>query len=88
MPVVWIPSLMQDLTGGVEKVNVAGETLRQVILHLDETYPGVMERLCNEGRLKPTIAVVIDGRVTRKGFLEQVRDESEIHFIPAISGGV
>ena len=87
MPIVWIPSLMRDLTGGAEKVSIVGETLRQVIRHLEETYPGVMERLCDEGRLKPTIAVVIDGRVARKGLLEQVRDDSEIHFVPAISGG-
>jgi molybdopterin converting factor small subunit len=78
---------MRDLTSGTEKVSVAGETLRQVIRHLEETYPGVTERLCDEGRLKPTIAVVIDGRVARKGLLEQVGNDSEIHFVPAISGG-
>ena len=87
MPVVWIPSLMRDLTGGVEKVSVAGATLRQVIRNLNEAYPGVMERLCDEGRLKPGLAAVVDSRVLGRGLSEQVRDESEIHFLPAISGG-
>ena len=35
MPDVWIPPLMQRLTGGQKQVHVAGRTVRQVIDNLD-----------------------------------------------------
>ena len=49
MPVVWIPALLRDLTGGEETVTVPGETVQQVIEKLDERYPGIKERLCEGG---------------------------------------
>jgi len=34
------------------------------------------------------IAVVVDGEVSQLGLLERVREDSEIHFLPAIGGGL
>jgi hypothetical protein len=31
MPSIWIPTLMRDLTGGEEVIQVPGQTVRQVI---------------------------------------------------------
>lgn len=89
MPTVWIPSLMRNLTAGVERVQVEGETMRQIVGRLDDLYPGFKARVCDEDgvRIRPNIAVMIDGRNTRMGLLEKVNDNSEIHFLPAISGG-
>ena len=88
MPVVWVPSLLQGLTGGADKVTVSGTTLRQVINSLDTLYPGLKERLLDEeGHIQPTIAVAIDGETSHMGLIEPVREESEIHFIAAIGGG-
>ena len=89
MATVWIPSLMRKLTGGTEQVQVAGRTMRQVIANLDALYPGIKARVCDEdaGRIRPDIAVMIDGRTARRGLLEPVDEHSEIHFLPAISGG-
>lgn len=88
MPTVWIPSLMRDLSGGADKVQVAGTTMRQVIAHLEEVYPGIKERLCDEDRVRPNISVVVDRAVIGRSLLEPVAEQSEIHFVPAISGGV
>ena len=33
------------------------------------------------------IAVVVDGEVSQLGLLERVKENSEIHFLPAIGGG-
>jgi molybdopterin synthase sulfur carrier subunit len=88
MPVVWIPALLRDLTGRQDKVAVPGATVREVIERLDERYPGVMTRLCEEGRLRPNLAVVIDGVVSQKRLRQQVTEENEIHFLSIISGGV
>jgi hypothetical protein len=38
MAVVWIPSLMRDLTGGQEQVSAPGKTVGRVIAALDEAY--------------------------------------------------
>ncbi len=88
MPHVAIPSLMRKLTAGEEQVTVPGTTVREVIDNLEHRYPGVKARLCEEGRIKPGIAVYIDGILTtREGMRERLNADAEIHFLPAISGG-
>jgi molybdopterin synthase sulfur carrier subunit len=87
MALVWIPPLLRDLTGGLDRVTVPGESVRQVIEALDREYPGVRNRLCPTGELRPGLAVVIDSQVARLGLLESVGPESEVHFLPAIAGG-
>mgnify|MGYP001453494062 CR=1 FL=1 len=87
MPTVWIPSLMQKLTGGDGQVEVEGETVRQIIEELDTMYPGFKDRLCEDDRLKPGMAVAVDGEVNSEGMRRKVPKNSEVHFLPAISGG-
>ena len=88
MAVVWIPSLLQGLTGGAGTVTVPGATLRQVIENLDARYPGLKERLLDEqGRLRMEIVAAIDGATSHLGLIEPVGEDTEIQFIPAISGG-
>jgi molybdopterin synthase sulfur carrier subunit len=87
MPTVWIPAQLRSLTGGQQTVAVGGRTVRQVIDELDRLYPGVKDRLCEGGGLRSGIAVAIDTRMASNGLLEEVGDNSEVHFLPAISGG-
>ena len=88
MPTVVIPPLMRNLTGGEENITLPGATVREVIDNLDSRHPGMKERLCQEDRLKPGIAVYINGLLTRGSLLERVDANAEIHFLPAIGGGV
>jgi molybdopterin converting factor small subunit len=87
MAVVWIPPLLRDLTGGEGKVTVPGETIRQVIEALDKRYPGIQARMYLEDRLRPDISVVVDGKVSQKRLRHRLQEASEVHFLPAISGG-
>jgi molybdopterin synthase sulfur carrier subunit len=87
MPIVWIPGLLQPLTGGEEQVIVQGATVQEVVDNLEARYPGVKERLCEGREIRPHIAVAVDGDVTPEGLDQQVQETSEIHFIPALSGG-
>ena len=87
MAEVWIPALLRDLTGGQERVSAAGETVREVIDALEERYPGMRERLCEDGRLRPNIALVVDGAVSRQRLRQKLGPDSEVHFVPAIGGG-
>ena len=87
MPVVWIPSLMRSLTGGVEQVQVEGGTLREVVKNLEAIHPGIQDRVCEEDRIRPGLAIAVDGVVAEEGLRQQVGPDSEVHFVTAISGG-
>jgi molybdopterin synthase sulfur carrier subunit len=82
-----IPSLMRTLTGGHDRVKVTGKNLREAIADLDRQFPGIASQLIEDGDLKASIAVSVDGEVGTAGVLEPVRDNSEIHFLPQIAGG-
>jgi sulfur-carrier protein len=88
MAVVWIPSLLQNLTGGAENVSVPGATVGEIIDHLEARFPGIKDRLVNGTEIRPHIAVAIDGDVSPEGLEQDVQEASEIHFIPALSGGL
>ncbi len=85
--VVWIPALLRDLTGGQETVRVQGGTVRQLIDALDQRYPGIKERLCAGDDLRPGVAVAVGSQVSALGLLQPVPEGSEVHFLPALSGG-
>jgi len=84
---VFIPTMLQSMTGGVKQVDFQASTVRQVIDQLDRLFPGMKDRLVEEGRIRPNLAVAVDGDVARLGLLEKVGENSEVHFVPAISGG-
>ena len=87
MPTVWIPSQLQPFTDGKETVSVNGSTLREIIDSLEGKYPGLEARLCEDGRIRPTLAAAVDGEITNVGMRQAIKPESEIHFLPALSGG-
>ena len=53
MATVWIPSLMRNLTGEREQVDVPGKTVGEVIKVLDAIYPGIKSRLCKAEQIDP-----------------------------------
>ncbi|MFL5243784.1 MAG: MoaD/ThiS family protein [Gemmataceae bacterium] len=87
MATVYIPSLLRDLAKDQQVVSVPGSTIGQVIDALEKAYPGIKVRLCNEQGLRPGIAVAVDTQITRLGLRQPVEAFSEIHFLPAVSGG-
>ena len=87
MVTVYVPTMLLPLTGGVKQVEVAAANVRQVINGLEEQYPGIKERLVEDNQLRPNLSVAIDGEIARMGLLERVSENSEVHFVPAISGG-
>jgi molybdopterin synthase sulfur carrier subunit len=85
--VVWVPPLLRNLTDGRETVAVAGANIREVIESLDAAYPGAKARLCTEYGLRTGIAVAVDSQLATLGLDQPVVETSEVHFLPAISGG-
>ena len=88
MPLVGIPSLLRDLTGGEKSALAEGDTVHQVIENLEKRFPGIQERLCDGDRLRPGIAVIVDGNTSTLKLRQRVQESSEIHFVISISGGM
>lgn len=78
---------MRDLTGGQAEIEVRGSTVRDIIAEIDTSHPGVKDWLVEDSRLKPNFSVAVDGVVSPLGLLEDVEEDSEVHFVAAISGG-
>jgi molybdopterin synthase sulfur carrier subunit len=87
MAEVHIPAALRTLTGGETQVTVPGETVREVLDRLGETYPGLKDRLVQGEKLAPGLAVFVDGAIPAKGLRAPVSPNSEIYFAPAIAGG-
>ena len=87
MATVVIPALLRKLTDGKDRVAVQGRNIGQVIEDLERQFPGLREQLVENGDIKPSIAVSVDGEMGTGGVLDPVRESSEIFFIPALGGG-
>ena len=87
MPTVGIPALLRKFTGGVERVELPGRSIRELIRQLGERFPGIDKQLLEDGDIRPSIAVSIDGEIATGGVLDTVAENSEVHFIPALGGG-
>ena len=87
MAKIFIPTMLQSLTAGVKQVDLDARNVRQIIERLEELYPGMKDRLVEEGEIRPNLAIAIDGDVAIMGMLEKVEENSEVHFVPAIGGG-
>ena len=87
MATVFIPTMLQKMTGGLKQVDFQAKNVRQVIDELDRLYPGIKDRLVEDGNIRPNLAVAVDGEIARIGLLEKVGENSEVHFVPAIGGG-
>ena len=87
MAKVFIPALLHNFTGNVSQIDIEGNNVRTVINNLDLEFPGIKSKLVAGHQIKPSISVAVDGNITPMGLLEEVGENSEVHFLPAISGG-
>ena len=87
MATVYIPALLQKLTGRRQQLEVEGATVRDVIDNLERICPGMRESFLESNRLRSNISVAVDGEVSPLGLLEKVGPASEVHFVSAIKGG-
>lgn len=87
MAQVFLPYDLRKFTGGKGQVEIAGATLGELVGNLEATYPGITEHILEDGRLKPGLAAVVGHVATRQGLLQPLEPDTEVHFVPAISGG-
>ncbi len=87
MAIVYIPDLLRSLTDGQHRVQAQGGTVGDVVDDLERQFPGIRDRLVQDGNLAPSLAVAVNREVVPTGLLEPVQETSEIYFLPAIGGG-
>lgn len=78
---------MRDLTERKSLIRVPGKTVGEALSNLDAIYPGVWDRLCQGGDLSPSIAVLVDGEEGGLRLHQPLNEDSEVNFLPALSGG-
>ncbi len=78
---------MQVYTENLEAVQASGKNVRELISEMEKNYPGIKDALVKQDRLKPGIAIMLDGKISQLGLLQPLSEENEVVFIPAVSGG-
>jgi molybdopterin synthase sulfur carrier subunit len=87
---VRIPTPLRRFTGGADEVTATGGTIGAVVNALEQSHPGLKERLCDdEGNVRRFVNIYINGDDIR--FLSNldtpVKDGDEVSIVPAIAGG-
>lgn len=87
---VRIPTPLQKFTKNQGEVQAEGATVQEVLEHLDQSYPGLRERVCDEsGSIRKFINLYINDEDIRfmEGEKTSLNDGDELSIIPAIAGG-
>ncbi|MGQ4807942.1 Sulfur carrier protein CysO [Candidatus Entotheonellaceae bacterium PAL068K] len=91
---VRIPTPLQKFTKNQSEVQAEGDTVQDVIGHLELSYPGIRERLCDDrGAIRKFINLYLvrDGNDEDIRFMEGektlLQEGDELAIIPAIAGG-
>jgi molybdopterin synthase sulfur carrier subunit len=88
---VRIPAPLRKVTGERDVVTAdAGGSLLEIISRLDQEYPGLKERICDEnGELRRFVNLYINGEDVRflSGLETPVKAGDEVSIVPAVAGG-
>ena len=87
---VHIPTPLRKLTQNQEIVRIEGATIRDVINNLEQSYPGLKERICDEqNNIRRFVNVFVNDEDIR--FLQDaetaVEPGDEVSIFPSIAGG-
>jgi len=88
---VRIPTPLQKITGDKGEVEANGETVKEMIDNLEQSYPGLKERLYDEeGKLRRFINIYVNEEDIRflDGESTKLGDGDDVSIIPAIAGGI
>ena len=87
---VRIPTPLRRLTNGQDRATVEGGSLREIISSLEEQFPGMKERLCDEqGELRSFVNMYVNGEDIRflNGLDTSTKAGDEVSVVPAVAGG-
>jgi molybdopterin synthase sulfur carrier subunit len=86
---VRIPPALRTETDGSREVEIAGETVGDVLDALVQAFPGLDGRLLRDGAIQPFLTVYLDGTDVRglEGSATHVQPGSTLLLLPAMAGG-
>ncbi len=87
---VRIPTPLRPMTGGKNEVEIAGNTIAEIIDNLGSAHPGIKERLYDEeGEVRRFINIYVNEEDIRflTGKDTSLKDGDQVSIIPAIAGG-
>ncbi len=90
MPSVRIPTPLRKLTADQDEVNVSASNISVLIEELENQYPGLKARLCDEsGEVRRFINLYVNNEDIRflDGKETVLNDADIVSIIPAIAGG-
>ncbi len=88
--VVRIPTPLRSVTKGAAEVQAAGDSVAEVIEDLERQFPGMRERLLEDGGdLRRFINVYVNEEDIRflQGAKTTLRPGDQVSIVPAIAGG-
>lgn len=86
---VSIPTILRSYTGNARSVEASGESLKNLISDLDSKFPGLGDRLLENGQLRRFVNIYINDEDVRfMGSLEaKLTDGDSVTILPAVAGG-
>jgi molybdopterin synthase sulfur carrier subunit len=90
MATIRIPTPLRKLTEGKEEVAASGATVGEVITNLDQAYPGIKARICDDsGAVRKFVNIFANDEDIRylKNLDTPIKDSDEVSIVPAIAGG-
>jgi molybdopterin synthase sulfur carrier subunit len=87
---VRIPAPLRGLTNNLDIVAAEGGTLGDCIDGLEASYPGLKDRICDEGgEIRRFVNVYINGEDVRflSGLSSSLNTGDEVSIVPAVAGG-
>jgi sulfur-carrier protein len=89
MTVIRIPPTLRSEVGGERQVDVAGETIRELLENLAERYPALEAHLWENGDVAPFLNVYLGGEDVRTldGLETGVAEGQTVILLPAMAGG-
>ncbi len=87
---VRVPTPLRSLCGGAGELQIAGETVSEVLEGLNAQYPGFRERLYgDDGKLRRFVNIYVGDEDVRftDGVDTKVGDDELLSIVPAVAGG-
>ena len=87
MATVYVPTLFRDLCAGATRLDLPADTLDALLRAIDLRCPGFYSKVVEDGRIRPELAVAIDGEAARYALWEPIAATADVTIVPAIGGG-
>jgi molybdopterin synthase sulfur carrier subunit len=87
---VYVPGALRQFTHDKSKINMDASTVEEVILKLDDLFPGLREFVLDENKnLRRFVNIFVNDDDIRSGvgLRTGLRDGDRVLIIPAVAGG-